>query len=128
LKGAFVPTGLPKLSPARNGDIPRLPWLLINYPEDVLLRERFNNSTMPLTALVLAPYLVTEEEGRFIFCAHDSKTHELVRLCITDVGHFKQVLKYSVRKKGQDMLVFDTKDLLVPSQIAFTARRPTEVT
>lgn len=112
-------TGLPKLSPARSGDIPLLPWLLVNFPENVLLRECGSGATQLLTELVAAPYIVTEEEGRFVFRAYDSKTHESVSLRVVDEG---RVMQCYVCRDGQVVPLFATTELLVPSCTVYTAR------
>lgn len=82
------------LSIARKPDVPRLPWLLTNYPDLIRVVSVESEQDFPLTDLISAPFRVTHEGEGFVLYAHDAKTGELARLQIASVGEHLQVLQY----------------------------------
>jgi hypothetical protein len=54
-----------KYCAANNNSVRRLPYLLTNFPNDVLIRDAFG-SYYPLSTIVHAPFYIRQEEGHFV--------------------------------------------------------------
>lgn len=90
----FTSLVLSELYTATNADVPRLPWLLHEVPDQVLVRELWLGDVSPLLDFAAGPFGVTEEDGYFVLHGRDAKTNASAKLRILKDSSGRHVLQY----------------------------------
>jgi len=83
-----------ELCPASNADVPRLPWLLSEVPQQIMIGDMWQNSVSPLLEFATGPFYVIEEDGHFVLQSVDTKSGHSLRLRITSTPWFPNALQY----------------------------------
>ncbi len=83
-----------ELCAASNDDVPRLPWLLNEVPQQIMIGDMWLNSVSPLLDFATGPFDVIEEDGHFVLQSIDTESGRPVRLRITSTPWFPNALQY----------------------------------
>jgi hypothetical protein len=111
-----------RLTTARNQDVPRLPWLLTNHPQEVLVFDMWLHKSVPLIDLAAAPFFVVDEDKHFVLCGNDAKTGQPALLRIVDTEIRTLVLQYRNHKYKEWGDSPDSNCLMVPADTLFSCR------